>query len=176
MFCEFYRIFSIVFICNILILSQNRCIIYRERGVEMIWIWLALLIVFIIIEVATVQLVTLWFAIGSLAALLTSIATDNIVIQVCVMLVVSALSLVLTRPFVKKLTKNEVHPTNADTNINQEGIVTEEINNLLGKGGVKIGGTLWTARSSREELIIPEGAKVIVEQIQGVKLIVRPTD
>ncbi|MGI6745069.1 MAG: hypothetical protein BWY26_01698 [Elusimicrobia bacterium ADurb.Bin231] len=136
------------------------------------WIWLALLLIFVVIEIATVQIVTIWFAVGALAALITSLITDNILVQVIVMLAASLLSLVCTRPFVKKIMKNNVQPTNADMYIGKEGVTTEEINNLLGTGSAKIKGTDWTARSSQDSVIIPVGARVVVDEISGVKAIV----
>lgn len=139
----------------------------------MVWIWLALLIVLIVIEVATVQLLTIWFAAGALAALLTSLITENIVIQGVVFLLTSLLSLVFTRPLVKKLTKNEIQPTNADRYIGKEAIVTEEINNLYGTGSISISGISWTARSFEDSVIIPVETKVTVDEISGVKAIVR---
>ncbi len=136
------------------------------------WIWLALLLIFVIIEIITVQIVTIWFAVGALAALITSLITDNILVQVIVMLTASLLSLACTRPFVKKIMKNNIHPTNADMYIGKEGVTTEEINNLLGKGSARIKGTDWTARSSQDSVVIPVGSRVVVEEISGVKAIV----
>ena len=141
----------------------------------MLWVWLALMIIFIVIEIVTVQIVTIWFAIGSLAALLTSLVTENIAVQISVMLAVSVITLIVTRPFVKKMMKNNVQHTNADATIGQEGVVNDEINNLLGNGTVKIGGALWTARSLDDSLIIPAGTTVTVDEIRGVKVIVHPT-
>ncbi|NLA73752.1 MAG: NfeD family protein [Clostridiales bacterium] len=138
----------------------------------MVWIWLALLIVFIVVEIATVQIVTIWFAAGALASLITSLLTENLVIQGAVFLTTSLLSLVFTRPLVKKLMKNDVQPTNADRYIGKEGFVTEEINNILGTGSITVSGVTWTARSY-EDSIIPKDTKVVIEKISGVKAIVK---
>ena len=140
----------------------------------MVWIWVALLATFIIIEASTAQLLTIWFAVGSLAALISTFITDNIIVQVIVFVVVSAIALVITRPLVKKMTKTQKQPTNADMYINAEGIVTETISNLNAKGTVKVRGSVWTARSFSDEVEIPENTTIIVDRIEGVKLIVRP--
>lgn len=140
----------------------------------MVWIWIALLAVFIIIEAATVQLLTVWFAVGSLAALITTFITDNILVQIIVFVVVSAIALAITRPLVKKMTKAQKQPTNADMYIGKEAIVTEDINNLEAKGLVKVGGSIWTARTEVDNYTIPVGSHVTVIKIEGVKLIVRP--
>ena len=97
----------------------------------MVWIWVALLATFIIIEASTAQLLTIWFAVGSFAALVSTFITDNIIAQVIVFVVVSAIALVVTRPLVKKMTKATKQPTNADMYIGQEAIVTEDINKLI---------------------------------------------
>ena len=140
----------------------------------MVWIWVALLATFIIIEASTAQLLTIWFAVGSFAALVSTFITDNIVAQVIVFVVVSAIALVVTRPLVKKMTKATKQPTNADMYIGKEAIVTEDINNLEAKGLVKVGGSVWTARTEVDNYTIPAGSHVTVIKIEGVKLIVRP--
>ena len=140
----------------------------------MVWIWVALLAAFVIIEASTAQLLTIWFAVGSLAALITTFITDNIVIQVIVFVVVSAIALAVTRPLVKKMTQAKKQPTNADMYIGKEAVVTEDINNLEAKGLVKVGGSIWTARTEVDNYTIPAGSHVTVIKIEGVKLIVRP--
>lgn len=140
----------------------------------MVWIWVALLATFIIIEASTAQLLTIWFAVGSFAALVSTFITDNIIAQVIVFVVVSAIALVVTRPLVKKMTKATKQPTNADMYIGKEAIVTEDINNLEAKGLVKVGGSVWTARTEVDNYTIPAGSHVTVIKIEGVKLIVRP--
>ncbi len=140
----------------------------------MLWIWVALLAIFVIIEATTAQLLTIWFAIGSFAALVTSFFTDNVLIQVVVFVVVSVVILAATRPIVKKMTAAKKQATNADMYIGQEGIVTEEIDNISAKGLVKVKGAVWTARSEIDNVKIAEGTHVTVIRIEGVKLIIRP--
>ncbi len=142
-------------------------------GEYMVWVWLALLVLFIITEIATVQLTTVWFAGGALIAmLLAAFGVKSVIVQVVVFLAVSVILLIATRPLVKKHINKKSQPTNADRSIGEEAIVTEEINNLLGKGSARINGVEWTARSENGETI-PEGATVTVVRIDGVKLIVK---
>ena len=137
-----------------------------------VWIWLALLIVLIITEIATVQLTTVWFALGAFVSLiLAAFGVDSIIIQVIVFVAVSLISLIATRPLVKKYVNAKAQPTNADRCIGQKAVVTEEINNLLSTGAVKVNGTRWTARSEKGN-IIQENETVTVIKIDGVKLIV----
>lgn len=138
----------------------------------MLWIWLALIAAFVIIEAATAQLVTIWFAAGSVAALITCFVTDSIPVQIAVFVIVSAIALAVTRPLVRKITASKNQPTNADMYIGSEGIVTEDIHNLEGKGLVKVKGSLWTARTENDADTIEAGTKVTVKRIEGVKLIV----
>ncbi len=134
--------------------------------------WIALAVVFTVIEVATAQIVTIWFAIGSIGAIISNVNGANPVGQLIVFVAVSLLTLIVARPYLRKFTKTKVQPTNADMCIGQKAIVTEKIDNTLGSGQVKIKGNIWTARSSDGENIEAD-AVVIVQAIEGVKLIVK---
>ncbi len=138
----------------------------------MIFIWLGLTIVFALIEGATAQLTTIWFALGSAAAFILAVCgVESVLIQVIVFVAVSVISLIATRPLVKKIIHKKVEPTNADRNIGETGVTVTEINNLLGTGEVNLKGTIWTARSA-DEVVIPKDTQVKVIKIEGVKLIV----
>ena len=148
----------------------------RERSDYMtnaIYVWGALIVLFLIIEAATAQLVTIWFAAGALAALIASALGAGTAVQIVVFVVVSAVTLAATRPLVKKITNKKEARLNADRCIGQFAIVTEAINNIEGTGLAKADGKIWSARSS-DGSVIPEGAQVKVDRIEGVKLIVSP--
>lgn len=139
---------------------------------KMVWLWLILLALFTVTELATAQLTTIWFAAGALvSALLAAFGVDNILVQIIVFVLVSLICLIATRPLVKKLTKNKKTATNADMLIGQQAVVTESIDNLKAKGQVKVSGQIWTARSADGRLI-PASEEVTVKEISGVKLIV----
>lgn len=142
-----------------------------ESGTIMLFVWIGLMVAFTVIEAVTVQLVTIWFAVGSLAALIANIAGANIVVQWVVFVVVAAACLLVTRPLVKKVVNAKVQPTNADRCIGQTGIVTEEINNAFGTGLVNVKGAVWTARSQSGERIA-KGESVTIQSIEGVKVMV----
>ena len=140
----------------------------------MIFVWLGLLVLFLAVEFATAQLTTVWFAAGALVSLLlASFGVDNLAIQIIVFTLVSLVSLILTRPLVKKWTRAKKQPTNADMVIGEEAVVTETISNTDGKGLAKVNGAIWSARSV-DDSIIPAGKTVTVKKIEGVKLIVEP--
>jgi membrane protein implicated in regulation of membrane protease activity len=137
-------------------------------------LWLIALIVFALAEAATpTALVTIWFAIGSLVSLILSFFVRNLGVQLVVFLVVSCLCFALVRPLARKYFTPKTTATNADALIGQEALVTEAIDNLSGKGQVKLCGTVWSARSE-DDAPIEATTKVTVLRIEGVKLIVRP--
>ncbi len=138
----------------------------------MLAFWAIMLVAFIVIEAVTAQLVTIWFAVGALASLIAQMLGAEVWLQWVVFVAVSAIVLAVTRPLVKKFAKPKVQPTNADRCIGQSAVVTEKIDNIAGKGAVKVGGVLWTARSETGD-VIEENQEVTVTKIDGVKLIVR---
>ena len=140
----------------------------------MVWVWLGLLVLFVVVEAATANLLTIWFAAGALAAFVSTFFVENQLVQIVIFVVVSLIVLVALRPVAKKYTRAKKQATNADMYINAEGIVTEPISNLNAKGTVKVKGSVWTARSFNDEIEIPENTTIIVERIEGVKLIVKP--
>ncbi|MBR1811752.1 MAG: NfeD family protein [Clostridia bacterium] len=138
----------------------------------MAFIWVAVLVAMLVIEGVSVQLTSIWFAAGALAALIVSIfAPQAYAAQIIVFIVVSAAALIAVRPLVRKHMKAKFQPTNADKYIGKEAVVTETVNNIDGKGLVKVGGAIWSARSA-DDTVIEKDAAVIVDRIEGVKLIV----
>ena len=138
----------------------------------MTYIWLAVLIGAIVLEIITTQIVSVWFAVGALASLIATLAgVSNVWIQVLIFVIVSAIAVIVTRPLVKKLVNKQAEPTNADMVLGKTGIVTEKIDNLAPSGLVKVNGAVWTARSA-DGSVIAEGERVVIKEISGVKLLV----
>ena len=133
--------------------------------------WLLALILFSVIEGVTVGLTSIWFAVGSLGALIADMLGAHIFLQVLVFLVLSAVALALVRPIAVRLLKPRHDPTNADRVIGQTALVTEDIDNVEGKGLVVIAGQVWSARSEHS-VSIPAGTQVRVLRIEGVKVYV----
>jgi len=135
-------------------------------------VWLVLLIGFIILEAACpIHLISIWFAVGALAAAVTAMLGGQLWLQVTVFAVVSGALLAALWPFVKKFLKPRLTKTNVDSVIGTQGYVTEDIDNLDAVGQVKLGGMYWTARSTDGQPI-PKGALVCVDRIEGVKAFV----
>ncbi|MDO5394108.1 MAG: NfeD family protein [Mycoplasmatota bacterium] len=132
-------------------------------------IWLIAFLGLLLVEFLTVGLVSIWFAFGALAALITTFITESVLVQVLVFVVISIIALLVTRPLMKKFKVNGFEPTNTDRVIGKVAEVTKEIKpNVYGE--VVIFGTEWMAASEEK---IAVGEKVVVEKIEGAKLIVR---
>ena len=136
-------------------------------------IWLVLLILFLVAEAATVTMVSLWFAAGSLAALIVAVTGGSLGLQLFVALAVSALLLACLRPVVRKHFTPGLTKTNVDAVIGSCGYVTADIDNVSAMGTVKLGAMEWTARSTTGAPI-PKGTLVKVDRIEGVKAFVTP--
>ena len=135
-------------------------------------LWVGALIVFLIIEGIVPGLVSIWFALGSVAALISSLFQAPLWLQGLWFILVSIASLAATRPLAKKYVNSRAKPTNADMVIGQECIVTETVNNVKGTGSAIVSGKTWTARAE-DASVIEAGESATVLRIEGVKLIVR---
>lgn len=135
----------------------------------MTFTWMIVFIALLLLELATVNLVSIWFALGALASFVLSFWLDSVTWQIALFVLVSFISLLLTRSFVNKIRGGKVVPTNLDRVIGQIGLVTEEINKLE-PGEVKVDGKRWSAVSSKK---IKVGSKVEILSIDGVKLNVK---
>lgn len=132
-------------------------------------IWLILIFFLTFIEAATIGLVCIWFIISAIVSLILSFFIDNLFIQFAVFVILGVLLMLATRPLLKKVLKVKEEKTNLDRVIGMEGIVTEKIKkNVIGE--VKVDGKRWSAISNAK---IEVGEEVIIESIEGVKLIVR---
>ena len=137
-------------------------------------IWFGLFLAFIVVEASCpFHLVSIWFAAGSLVAIVVSLLGGPVWLQVALFLVVSCLLLVLLWPLIKKFINPKLTKTNVDAIVDSQGIVTAAIDNVLAAGQVKLGGMEWTARSTTGDPI-PEGTLVRVDKVEGVKVFVTP--
>ena len=133
-------------------------------------IWVAAIIVFIVIEIFTQGLTSIWFAGGALGGCITAMAGAGPLAQVIVFIIVSIILIIATRPFKKKMLDKKIQKTNVDTVIGQIAFVEEAIK--PGQSGrVRLDGKIWTAKAAGEEEI-PAGQQVTVTDIQGVTLTV----
>ena len=137
----------------------------------MVIFWAVAIVVFVVIELATVGLASIWFALGALCALISTLLGAPVWLQVVWFIIISVAALILTRPLVKKYINAKTHATNADRVIGSRAVVKERIDALAGTGAVLADGKMWSARSA-DGSSIEAGSIVTVLEIQGVKLIV----
>ena len=135
--------------------------------------WLAIFIVLLAIEIITMGLTTIWFAGGALMALAAGLLGFGNTVQIVVFVVVSALLLILTRPLAVKYFNQERLKTNAESLIGQRALVIEDIDTLEARGRVEIRGQEWAAKTDEPDGKLAKNTVVVVNGIQGVKLIVR---
>lgn len=138
------------------------------------WLWVVLLVAFLAVEAACpIHLVSIWFAVGSLVALVADLLGAALWLQIVLFLVVSGGLLAMLWPLAKKYMNPKVVATNVDSLVGSLGYVTEDIDNVAAKGQVKLGGMEWTARS-QSGAPIPKGQMIKVERVEGVKAYVSP--
>ena len=140
-----------------------------------IGIWFGLLILFGILEAVTVSVVSIWFMAGSLAAILAALCGASLPVQIVLFLAVSVALLACLRPLVRKSYRRKLRPPTQTVSLAKQTVVTESIDNIAAQGAVKVGGVVWTARSSGGKPIAA-GAQVQVDRIEGVKLYVTPAE
>lgn len=135
-------------------------------------VWLGIFVILLIIEILTMGLTTIWFAGGALAAFGAGVIGFGLVVQVVVFVVVSVLLLVLTRPLAVKYFNQERQKTNAESLIGQQALVIEDIDTLQSAGRVEVNGQEWSAKTDEPDGKIEKNKIVVIDGIQGVKLIV----
>lgn len=135
-------------------------------------IWLVLLVFFVVIELETMGLTTIWFAGGALIATILAVLGVGIPVQIVVFLLISIVLLIFTRPIALKYFNKDRQKTNVESWIGKQAIVVEEIENIRNQGKATLNGMEWSAKASDDGVIIPSGTIVTVVGIAGVKLIV----
>lgn len=137
------------------------------------YVWLGIAVVLAVVEISTTQLVSLWFVIGAAATAVCSATflKGQILWQIIIFIAISAVTLILTRPLVKKLKSEEPVSTNSDRNIGKTAVVIAEIDPEQGVGQVRVGSEKWSAKTA-DGSVIKEGTNVKVTGIEGVKLVV----
>ena len=141
-----------------------------------VYLWFALMVGFVIIEAACpFHLVSIWFAVGALAATVIGLLDGALWLQVTAFFVISVGLLIALWPLTKKFLKPRVTATNVDAVIGSEGYITAEVDNVAAVGQVKLGSMEWTARSTTGEKL-EAGRLVKVDRIEGVKAFVSPVE
>lgn len=134
--------------------------------------WLAIVILLGVIELVTVNLVTIWFIASALVSLVLSFFEIPFIVQFGVFVILGTILLITTRKMLQSKIDSFKQSTNLDRVIGTEGIVTEKITKH-NNGEVKVDGKRWTAVSDKT---IQEGKIVKIIKIEGVKLIVEEVE
>lgn len=150
----------------------------QKGGLSMdVMFWAVAFVMFVIAEISTTQLVSIWLAAGALVSLLIAYFTDfSMLFQLTVFIVISVLSLLLSIPMLKKRMGKAVPHTNCELEIGKSATVIEEINTALGTGRVTLNGIDWCALPQISSQVIPKGSIVSVTAVQGAKLTVTPKE
>lgn len=138
-------------------------------------VWLGAAILFAIAEAATMGLVSIWFAAGSLIAMLASIFGAPLGVQILLFLIASAAILYLARKLGTGRFNQQRQRTNADRVVGMEAMVVETVDNALPSGQIRVDGQIWTARSI-SGVVIPKDTCVVIKEIAGVKAMVDPRE
>jgi len=136
-------------------------------------VWFGLLVLFLWMEASTVTMISAWFALGSLGAMIVSFFGGQLWLQIVIFFVVSTVFLLSLRPLAKKYFTPRIVKTNVDSVVGAQGRVLDAIDNVAAKGRVKLGGMEWSARSTDGENISAD-TLVKVDKVEGVKVFVTP--
>ncbi|MBR4667342.1 MAG: NfeD family protein [Butyrivibrio sp.] len=135
-------------------------------------IWLIVAIILAIIELSTLGLVTIWFAIGAIFAMISALLGANIWVQLICFIIVSIAILLSVRPLAEKYVNRNTKKTNIDAVVGRRLVAKTDIDNIHGKGKIDMDGSIWLAQSSVDEIVINAGEEVRVVKVVGAKLIV----
>ena len=135
--------------------------------------WLAAMVVFLVAEAGTVTLISIWFALGALGAIVVALLGGNLMLQITVFLLLAILLLLSLRGIVRRYITPRISKTNIDSIIGTTGIVLSPVDNIAALGQVQVNGVEWSARST-DGAQIPAGTLVRVDKIEGVKVFVTP--
>lgn len=133
--------------------------------------WFVFLVLFIWLEASTVTMVSAWFALGSLASMITAFCGGELWLQVAIFFAVSMVFLLLLRPIARRYFTPKIVKTNVDAVVGSQGIVLEDIDNIAATGRVKLGNMEWSARST-DGTPITSHSLVTVDRVEGVKVYV----
>ena len=141
---------------------------------NLVYIWIAIILITVILEAATMQLTCIWFTFGALAAWLISLCGGPLWLQLLIFSIISILLLAFTRPLALKYLKPKTEKTNADAVPGKIGVVVSPVRPVDGVGQVKVEGLIWSAKPEDGIRNFDIGERIEVVRIEGVKLVIRP--
>lgn len=140
----------------------------------MISIWVVVLLITLLLEFESQQLVTIWFSVGSILALILAAFNVHYIWQIASFVVLSTVLVLATRPLSRRFMRREIVATNIDSIIGKQGTIITDVS-LDVRGEVKVEGRIWVAFVTTN-IQIEKGIKVVVMDVEGNKLLVEPID
>ena len=140
------------------------------------WIWIAVIILAIIFETTTDQLISIWFVPGAVIGIILDFISVGEIWQILVFMLVSLFGIFYLRKLVGKFRPDASTRTNIDAIIGEKCVVTEKIDNFAGCGQAKVKGQIWSARGLGDDDVFDEGEVLRIVAIEGVKIICKKND
>ena len=139
-----------------------------------LWIWLIAVVIFAVLEGVTYQIISIWFALGSIGAFLAAYAGLGLDAQLAVFAGIAVVCVLLLRPISMRLIKKHgITKTNANALIGKKVLITKRVCNRTGEGAGRVNGLEWSVRSADDDVTFEKDEEAVIERIEGVKLIVR---
>ena len=135
------------------------------------WIWLAVIVIAVIVEALTEQLISIWFVPAAVVAMVLDCVKVLPIIQVVTFVVISALGIIFLRKICAKAKDDRASKTNIEAIVGEKCVVTERIDNFAGCGQAKVKGQIWSARGIEDDDVFEVGEVLHVVAIEGVKII-----
>ncbi len=135
------------------------------------WIWIAVIILAVVAELTTDQLIAIWFIPGAIVSTILNYVGLDIIWQIIIFLVITLIGIFFLRHLLVAYTRTHEVKTNVEAIIGEKCVVTERINNFAGCGQVKVHGQIWSARGCFEDDIFEVGEVLNIVAIEGVKVI-----
>ncbi len=140
------------------------------------WMWIAVIILAVIFEAVTDQLISIWFVPGAIVGTILDYFKVDIVWQVLVFLALSLVGILFLRRFLTKFVPDRSTKTNIDAIVGEKCVVTEKIDNFAGCGQAKVNGQIWSARGLQDDDVFEVGEVLRIVAIEGVKIICKKND
>lgn len=135
------------------------------------WMWIGVIVLAILVEAFTEQLISIWFVPAAIIAVILDFCSVDILWQVLAFLLLSAAGILFAKIFLPKISPSDTYKSNLDSIIGEKCVVTETIDNFAGCGQIKIKGQVWSARGVSDDDVFEVGEVLNIVAIEGVKVI-----
>jgi len=138
-----------------------------------IWVWVVAAAFFLVVEIFTVSFFISCFGVGAIgAAIVAAFAPEAYTTQMAVFVVVSAITVAMTRSFAERVSGKQAEDFGVDRLRGQPGVVVQAIDPVTGAGRVRVAREEWRADSVNMEPLAV-GSMIEVVEVEGTHLVVR---